>query len=161
METIDSNFQNASGDLFIDQINAQYLREIAKWGKLLAIVGFVGLGLIIIFGVMMGLMMGYAIADLSSVNSNNAASAMGGVFFAIYMFAIAAIYFFPLYYLLKFSNAMKAALDNHDQIALNDSFKNLKSCFKFIGIFTAVVVAIYALALVITLVFGGIASLMQ
>ena len=44
---------------------------------------------------------------------------------------------------------MKTALNSNDQEYLNQSFQNLKSLFKYVGIITIIVIAVYALMLAI------------
>lgn len=46
---------------------------------------------------------------------------------------------------------MQVALAAKDQVSLNNSFRNLKRCFRYLGILTMVILGFYALALV-----GGI-----
>lgn len=75
-----------------------------------------------------------------------------GVAMAIYYVIIAAIWFIPLLYLLRFSGAMRVALNGNDQQALNTSFLNLKSCFKFVGIVTVILLVLSLLGVV----FGAI-----
>ncbi|MBK9455492.1 MAG: hypothetical protein IPO24_07830 [Bacteroidetes bacterium] len=55
METLDNNLSNGENLIINGQIKS-HLLETAKWGRILAILGFVGLGLMIIlliFGVSM------------------------------------------------------------------------------------------------------------
>ncbi|MEA3450953.1 MAG: hypothetical protein U9Q83_03510, partial [Bacteroidota bacterium] len=55
----------------------------------------------------------------------------------IYLF-VAAIYFYPLFALLKFSNYAKKAIIESDSEKLTESFRNLKGVFTFIGILTLI-----------------------
>ena len=139
--------------LQVDDISAAYLKEIAKWGKFLAIVGFVLSCLIALFGIFIGTM----------IPSLSGASTIGSVytsnlsmFLTIIYVAFAVLYFIPCLYLFKFSNRAKLALETEDQFSLNEAFANLKSCFKFIGISTIVVLAIYALAILGGIIVGAL-----
>jgi hypothetical protein len=78
-----------------------------------------------------------------------------GVAMAVYYVIIAAIWFIPLLYLLRFSGAMRTALNGNDQQALNTSFLNLKSCFKFVGIVTIILLILSLLGVV----FGAVTML--
>jgi hypothetical protein len=53
---------------------------------------------------------------------------------------------------------MQRALRNNDQTSLNASLGNLKSCFKFVGILTIVVLSFYFLGVIVVL---SVASLMK
>ena len=65
----------------------------------------------------------------------------------MYIF-FALIIFFPSLYLFNFSSKMRKAFQNNDQQVLSDSLKSLKSFFKFYGIFTVIILSIYALAII-------------
>jgi hypothetical protein len=71
--------------------------------------------------------------------------------FGIVYILIAVLYYFPVSYLQKFSDQAKQAVTMNDQGMLNSGFANLKSLFKFMGIFTIVVISLYALILVIAI----------
>ena len=78
-----------------------------------------------------------------------------GIGIAIIYIIIALVWFFPLLYLLRFANKMKVALNGNDQQALNISFENLKACFRYVGIITIIVLAIYALFFLIAIIAGA------
>ena len=136
-------------ELHVDHNGSVFLREVAKWSKFLSIVGFVGMGLALLVIIFAG--------SMSSTVLNNPAyggtgSMYGGPFFQVVLLGpFLLIYFFPCLYLFRFATKMQVALRNNDQDTLNASFENLKSCFKFIGIFTIVILSIYALALLVGL----------
>jgi hypothetical protein len=65
----------------------------------------------------------------------------------IYVF-IGLLYFFPVYYLFKFSSQVRTALINKNSQQLDSAFENLKSHYKFIGILMIITLSIYVL-------FGG------
>lgn len=134
-------------ELQIDHQGSSFLRETAKWSKFLSIVGFVMMGLML-------LVLGFAGTTMSSMLASGGygRSAGGGFAQFILLAAFLLIYFFPCLYLYKFATKMQVALRNNDQVTLNSSFENLKSCFKFMGILMIVILAIYAVAFLIFLV---------
>jgi hypothetical protein len=67
---------------------------------------------------------------------------------------MALLYFFPTLYLFSFASKMQVALRNNDQISLNNSFKNLKSCLKFFGVLLVITLCIYAIALIFAVIAG-------
>jgi len=120
-----------------------YLLEISKWGKLLAIVGYVGMGFLILGG--LGVIIGF-----SFFNSLSDADLPIGIVGIIYIL-LAVLYYFPINYLYKFSGQIKQGFNTNDQQYITSGFGNLKSLFKFMGIFTIVILSIYALALIVVL----------
>lgn len=131
-----------------------YLNETAKWGKFLAIVGFVMTGLLVILGIFMGTILG----TLTSAMPQGSPSPFGGIpgaFISGIYIAIALIYIFPCYYLYNFSTKTKLALQNDDAEILTEALLNHKSMFKFMGIMMAIVLGIYALIFVFAIIGGA------
>jgi len=58
------------------------------------------------------------------------------------------LYFFPCLFLFRFANNMIVALNSNEQITLNRSFQNLKIMFRYVGILTIIVLALYIIAFV-------------
>ena len=147
-------------ELQVDQQRISYLSETARWAKFLSIVGFVFSALLVIFS----LFFGSIISIFSKLGSNSDSFGSSAVMsyysygITIAYIIIALLYFFPCLYLFNFSSKMQTALRNNDQINLNAAFGNLKSCFKFVGILTIVVLSFYLLG---TIVVVSVASLMR
>ena len=144
-------------DLQIDHQSNSYLSEAAKWGKFLAIMGFIFCGLLIIIALFAGTMMASVMSGFGGSSSDATASAVGGGVITFVYLVFAVIYFFPCLYLYNFSSKMQAALRANQQETLNTSFRNLKSCFKFMGILMIIMLAFWALGIVIA-IGAGIAA---
>ncbi len=159
METsypLDDNF-TTNGVNITEEIKS-YLYETAKWGKFLSIVAFVFIALIVVFMLIMVFAGGAAM--MSGLGEASAMAGMGVGFMVVIYGLMIAMYFFPTLYLYRFSTKMKLALDSNDQQTLSESFMNMKSVFKFWGIFTAIIIGFYVVAFVISLLFGGMAMFM-
>lgn len=141
-----SNTNTNLFDLQIDDQSNSYLTETAKWAKFLSILGFIGCGLLVILAIGMGTFMGSMM--------QNSMMPGGGFLLSILYIAMAALYFIPCLYLYRFAGSMQLALRAADAHQLQTSFRNLKSCFKFLGILTIVILSIYALAMI-----GGLTAL--
>lgn len=128
-----------------------YLEETAKWGKFLAIVGFVFIGLMALFSLFFGTL-------LSSLPGGELFP-FNPMVFTIPFLLIVALYFFPVLYLYRFSTKMQTALHLNNESDLTESFSNLKSLYKFTGIFTAVFLGIYALFFIFALIGGTMMGL--
>lgn len=121
----------------LSDFSKQNLNETRKWTFFLAILGFVFIGLMVIASFSIGAIF----SELGDDSMPFPSSMLGGIYFVM-----GIIYFFPIYYLYKFSTHMKNALASGEDISLDEAFKNLKSHYKFVGILTIVVLSIYLLA---------------
>jgi uncharacterized membrane protein len=139
--------------LEVEELSTRFLSETAKWGKFLSIVGFIFIGLIVIVAIFAGTLLG----TMAGFGGNAMLAGGMSIFITILYLAIAALYFFPCLYMFRFSTKMKRALAENNQELLNSSFENLKSCFKFMGIMTIILLSFYAIALLIGIV-GSLAA---
>lgn len=132
-------------ELHLDESAKDFLRETAKWAYFLSILGYIGIGLIVIIAVFAGAIfstLGSTVPGMGSMGGSL------GLMMGVVYFVIAAIYFFPVYYLNKFAVNAKRAFRENDSEALTNSFEYLKSHYKFIGIFTLSIMILYGLILV-------------
>ena len=116
-----------------------YLEEIRKWSLFFAVIGFIGIGLMVILGIFIGRIfsnLGYPYA-----NANFPTAFIGVIYIAM-----AVIYIFPVIYLYKFSISCKQAIRQKDHETMASAFKNLKSHFKYMGILMIIVLSMYAFA---------------
>lgn len=137
-------------ELQLDHAAKDFLKETAKWAYFLSILGYVGIGFLLIVAVFAG--------TLFSTLGGAFGGGIGGGSFGFIMgfayFAMAAIYFFPVYYLNKFASNAKRAFRENDSEALTTSFQYLKSHYKFIGIFVLILLSLYGLILVFAVLAG-------
>ncbi|MBC7826964.1 MAG: hypothetical protein H7122_04405 [Chitinophagaceae bacterium] len=136
-------------DLQIDHQSISQLNEAAKWGKFLAIMGFIFCGLFVVIALFAGTFMASMMSGFGGSEAAGVGAAMGGGIITFAYILIALIYFFPCLYLFNFSTKMQAALRSNQQDTLNTSFRNLKSCFKFLGILMIIGLCFWVLAIII------------
>lgn len=134
--------------LTVEAQSRSFLTETAKWGKFLAIIGFIGCVFILLAGVFVATQADEVNRSFNRYGNSNSLFELGPAA-AVFYIAIAVLYFFPCLYLLRFSNHMKEAMATDDQTKLTIAFQNLKSMFKFFGIFTIIIIALYIIAAVI------------
>ena len=143
-------------ELSVDGASSGFLKETSRWAKFLSIVGFVMVGLMILISLsIIGLGSSNALLEASLQNAGYSSPMMVGVIYLV----MAVVSIFPYLYLFQFGSRMKAALDASDQDALNSAFSNLKSCFKFVGVFTIIMLAFLILAfavMIVVAVTGGV-----
>jgi hypothetical protein len=141
-------------DLKLNETAIIFLKEIAKWAYFLSILGYIVIGFIVVGAVFASTIFS-AIGDLSEVDDGiETFGSLGGTFITILYLIIAAVYFFPVYYLNKFAVNIRWALKDKNSKQLSDSLEYLKSHYKFIGIMTVVVLALYLLIIVFAVIAG-------
>ena len=74
-----------------------------------------------------------------------------GIFYLIFI----VLYCVPIYYLFQFSNKAKAALISRSSQTLTEAMKYIKSHYKFVGIMTIVMLAIYPIIIIGAIVLGA------
>lgn len=135
------NIQPTENSITVNGDIKNYLLETSKWCKFLAITGYIGMGILVLIGLFV--MVGFSIF--------NRYSHLGfpmGILGLVYII-IAVLYFFPLNYMYKFSVNLTHGFKSNNQESVNHGFENLKSLFKFMGIFTIVILSIYTLLLIV------------
>ena len=140
MENFDNNEQGAHSFINSTEIT-NYLMETAKWGKFLAIVGYVSIGILGLLAIFM--MVGFS--TLSEISGTDFPMGAFGFFYII----MGAIYYFPVTYLYKYAVQIKKGLHSNDITTITAGFENLKSLFKFMAIVTIVILSIYGLMLLV------------
>lgn len=133
--------------LSINDLSKEYLTETRKWAYFLAIIGFVFTGLMVLASIIVGIV-------FSVMPVYDSPMPFPMPLFAILYLVLALIYFFPVYYLYQFSVKMKYALLQKAGDMLEISFGFLKSHYKFLGIFTIVMLVLYPVFIVGMILFG-------
>ena len=138
--------------LSLNDLAIEALRESAKWCMFLAIVGFIGIGFMILAG-------GFMMVAMSTIANNPAFGGvpLGGLkaYIGLIYIVIAALYFFPIYYLYKYATGTKRALESSNSDVLSDALVNLKSHHKFLGITTIVVISLYIVVIIGVVIFAA------
>jgi hypothetical protein len=152
---MEDNLHVENGEnLVIDWRSKEFLKETAKWTKFLAILGFVGIGLMVLGSLVM-------LFAPSSLMSNGDFPFGGKIFMMLLYLAFAVLYYFPISYLYQFSENTKKAIENNDNNAIRDAFEFLKSHYKFMGILTIILLSFYAIIIFIGLIGAGAAAMMN
>tara|TARA_B110000977_G_C10930241_1_gene436764 strand:- start:248 stop:721 length:474 start_codon:yes stop_codon:yes gene_type:complete len=146
---LSTNEEKTTSGLTISNTAINDLSETGKWTKFLSIIGFIFSGLIVI----MGLFSGSIMSSIPNGQISNMFNGMGIIAGGMYIL-MGLLYFFPSWYLFKFSQKIKKALStqNNNDLNLNAAFNNQKSFYKFWGILTIISIGIYVLLFLITLI---------
>lgn len=142
-EIIDMSSGSDSSGLVINELIKAELNKTTKWTTFLAVLGFIGLGFVVIAGFFM-----------IGVNSRAFMGDQALIIGLVYLL-MGALYFFPIYYLYKFSVKCKEALGFGGQMALNEAFIYMRKQYQFVGIVTIVVMSIYFLIIIAAILFAG------
>jgi hypothetical protein len=148
MEENTNLYSDNTNQLQVEENAKSYLVETAKWAKFLSIVGFIGIGLMIIMGIFMGaFIFKYAGAILIPGLS------LGTLSFVSFIYiVIALLYIYPILKLYQFADLSKKALTTNDSAILTKALEAQKSMFKFMGIWVVVVLFIYVIIVVVALI---------
>ena len=111
------------------------LRSTKPWTKLLSILGFVGTGLMILFGV------GFMFFTNAFSHQKSGSSAFAGLIYILF----AVLYFVPAFYLFKYSSSLGNFLKSNGPADLESALAHQKSFWKFTGIVALIGVVLAAL----------------
>lgn len=139
--------------LIVDETAKNHLKDAAGWAKFLGIAGFVFMGLMIFAGFAIGS------AVMQTPGVNNALAAIGGIGFGLAYTLIAAIYFYPVFALYKFAVLCKEAVYSNDNHTFGRAMYYLKNMFKYIGVLTIIILALYALVIILIIMVGSFAGM--
>jgi protein-S-isoprenylcysteine O-methyltransferase Ste14 len=137
---METNLENKSIEIGQESLN--HLNTTRKWAMFLAIMGFIFLGIMLLFGVIAGVF-------LSAFKDNMESSGLTGIIMGVFFVIMAAVYFFPLLYLFRFSKHIAAAVQTLSKDDLYKAFKNLKSYFVYIGVLIIVMLSVYVVVLIV------------
>jgi hypothetical protein len=107
----------------------------------LAILGFIAMGLMVIIGLIAGVF-------LSAFNTDMVPLGIPETLIVVIILVFVAIYFFPVFYLYRFSKHAGEAVRNVDKDHMQKAFRYLRKYYVFIGILTIAVLAFYLIAII-------------
>lgn len=118
------------------------INDTRKWTLFLSILGFIGIGLIVILGLIIGPL-------ISSLSGQRLGSTFPPFLFGFIYLIIAVIYFFPVFFLYKFSVFAKRAFNTFEPENMHLAFKNLRTHYQILGVITIIFVGLYVIVGVI------------
>lgn len=127
--------------LELNQAAIGHLNAIRKWTMFFSVIAFIFLGMLIIFSFTAG-------AFLSLLNPNPDQDVPKWVIFAL-ITAVIIIYFFPAFFLLRFSTHARTAVKKLSSDELTIALRYLRSFYFYLGVLVIVILCFYVLALVI------------
>ncbi len=119
----------------------EYLKSAAGWTKFLAILGFVACGLMASGGLL-------ATIVFSFVGNEMDMMPFPPVILGLLYLVLAGVYFLPAFYMYNFSSKTQQAITLFSTGHMEEAVKNIKSYFKFVGIFVIVMISLYIVAII-------------
>lgn len=120
------------------------LRIAGQWGMMLAVMGFISIGIMLLFALLFTL---FPFGNQFDAALPYPRFLLGGLYL---IFAV--IYLFPVIYLYKFSTHAKKTFLHRDETEFNYSIRNLKILFRLTGIFTIAMLVISFLGIMFAVV---------
>lgn len=144
----------------LDALGQQALKSTGKWALFFSVLGFIGVALMVIVGVVAGGAMMFAGSNFANEPSTGVATGfLGGGMMFMYV-VIGSIYLFPLIKLFKFSQTIEVAIKKQDEAMLTTALVHLNKHYKILGYYTIIIFGLYVLVFLAAMLFGGMASMM-
>lgn len=146
MSLFDTPGESAVFELGIDETAKAYMLQTARWTRFMAIMGFVGTGLMILVAVFIA---------MNAEDFNRGFSSRAGADFdasyrvgyrvgtLICYLALIVLYLYPIICLFKFSKNIKAALLTNNTQQFNTAMKHQRNMWRFMGILMIVLIGLY------------------
>jgi Family of unknown function (DUF5362) len=125
------------------------LRSTKPWTKLLSILGFVSVGLMVLFGI--------ALMFFSNMfaHQRSGPSAFMGFLYIL----LSALYFMPAFYLFKYSSSLGNFLISNGPADLESALSHQKSFWKFTGILALIGMVLAVLGIAAAIVIPMVARI--
>ena len=118
------------------------LTQTKPWVRFMSILGFVGCGFLVISGMIMG-----AVGTFSQMGP-------AGGFIGFVYIAMAVLYVFPALFLFRYADGIRDLARLRTPRALEGALDQQRRFWRFVGIFTIVVLGLYVVGLLIAMIVG-------
>ena len=151
METTDA-LEPQSPNLQITENAKSYLKSTSTWTSFFAVICFISIAIIILSGITI-LISGSFLSGINEFSYLGANDILSFTFILIGIFYIVlgVIMIFPALYLSRYAKCITRALAENDSLTLENAMQNMKSFWKFSGIFTIVYISLCIIAVPIVI----------
>ncbi|GAB4495028.1 MAG: hypothetical protein OHK0019_22980 [Saprospiraceae bacterium] len=149
MEILDNQFAQepgADGLQVTRNMKINWL-STAKWAMFLTVITFIYLGFAVLPMFVVMPMMGTALA-MSGQSELAGMIESTGTVFIIFALAVLGVMFMITLFHLRFSTGIQRAIQYDSQEAFESAWRNLRNYFRWNGIITIAMIAIYVIALI-------------
>lgn len=134
--------------LYITEENKQDMITTSRWGKFLAILGYLLVGLMVLNGLI------FTIGGFFAQGMFGSAINFPIWIFGLFYLLISALYFMLVHKMYLMSDHMRKSVDGNNQQNLNSAFSNLAKLYKYSGIMVISISVLFILLLISALVYG-------
>lgn len=131
-------------DLQLLEESKLYVSSMGKWMKFFALLGCVGIAFLVLCTILM-MAVGSHIPMFSGMMSLR--------WFSLIYIVLAVLYVWPIIYLFRSSAAAKLAEESNDNVQMVEFLKNNRSFWKFCGILSIVMIALYVVFMIAWVIF--------
>lgn len=139
-----------AGDV-LSQLTHQYLDQTRPWVRFMSILTFVAAGLMAVAG--LGIIAIGMVGGLAAKEYGAEFGAIGAAVVGLFYLLMAFLYTVPGVFLHRYAVAIRQLRATPTVGALEDALKHQKSFWRYVGILSAVAVAIVAIGVVLAIVF--------
>lgn len=119
----------------ITPLMIEHLRGTKPWVRLMSVILFISVALMVL------------LAGVILLIPTPMGGGMSALIAIVYL-AIGLLYVFPAYFLHQYASSIRSLEQGGGDVAMEDALRNQKSFWRFVGIVTLVVIAIYLLVIV-------------
>ena len=125
------------------------MRSTKRWTRFLAIVGFVSVGFMVLFGLFM-IFAGHLFPHKEGPYYS--------VIMGVYCFIASILYLIPAIYIFKYSSAIGRFLNNKKAFEMESALSYQKSFWKFAGILCLIMITLAIIGIIAAVVIGVISG---
>jgi len=144
IETIEPLIPAEPKGIILTEEAQYFLHQSGRWARFLGILGFIGTGFLLLFGLFFSAITSLIPSYQSTAGMTGAFSGFMGFFYII----IAVFYFFVSRYLYQFGDRIKSGIEFSNSGQVTDALGKLKSFFKMVGITSIVFIALYIVIII-------------
>lgn len=137
----------------------EYIKEIAKWAKFFAVIGYFIIAFMVFIAIIIGLLLPKLNSGLAELQ--NFPIAQNSLVLALTYIILAILYIYPVISLHQFANKTNKAIQETDKNLLEEGFKKLKQHFTFVGRMTIVILVLNVLLLFVAIIGGFIGGFLS
>lgn len=127
-------------NLVVQEEAKEALRSSAKWSMFLSIIGFIGIGIMLLAS----LVVNSAMSSMPETPGMGMFGNIKGFISAVYVL-MAILYIPPIYYMFKYATEVKNSLMTNNSDILTTAFVHLKGHHKSLGISVIILISMYLL----------------
>lgn len=128
----------------LEEDSLKDLDTTRKWSMFIAILGFIGLGLMLIIGIVAALF-------LSVFNGGSIPDAVSWGFLpGAILLVFSVIYFFPILYLYRFSKHTGIAVRTIDKSQMQKAIRYLRKFYVYMGILMIIILVAYFVVFIVS-----------